>query len=285
MASSDTVDTPATSLPSPHEFDPQPDAVLEFADATVVRGQQTILDAVSFSVTEGQRWIVMGPNGAGKSTLINLAATRMHPTRGNVAILGETLGAVNVFELRPLVGVSSVQVARQIPATEKILDTVVTASWGVTGRWTEEYDQLDLDRARWLLRRWGIAHDGDRRIGTLSEGELKRVLIARAMMTDPELLLLDEPAAGLDLAGRETLVRSLAQLAEDPLAPTPVLVTHHVEDIPQGFTHALVLRNGRVVSAGPIETALTEETLSEAFRLPLHVSRTAGGRFTAFARG
>ncbi|AXR73515.1 MULTISPECIES: ABC transporter ATP-binding protein [Auritidibacter] len=285
MASSDTVDTPATSLPSPHEFDPQPDAVLEFADATVVRGQQTILDAVSFSVTEGQRWIVMGPNGAGKSTLINLAATRMHPTRGNVAILGETLGAVNVFELRPLVGVSSVQVARQIPATEKILDTVVTASWGVTGRWTEEYDQLDLDRARWLLRRWGIAHDGDRRIGTLSEGELKRVLIARAMMTDPELLLLDEPAAGLDLAGRETLVRSLAQLAEDPLAPTPVLVTHHVEDIPQGFTHALVLRNGRVVSAGPIETALTEETLSEAFRLPLHVSRTAEGRFTAFARG
>ena len=285
MASSDTVDTPATPLPSPHEFDPQPDAVLEFADATVVRGQQTILDAVSFSVTEGQRWIVMGPNGAGKSTLINLAATRMHPTRGNVAILGETLGAVNVFELRPLVGVSSVQVARQIPATEKILDTVVTASWGVTGRWTEEYDQLDLDRARWLLRRWGIAHDGDRRIGTLSEGELKRVLIARAMMTDPELLLLDEPAAGLDLAGRETLVRSLAQLAEDPLAPTPVLVTHHVEDIPQGFTHALVLRNGRVVSAGPIETALTEETLSEAFRLPLHVSRTAEGRFTAFARG
>ncbi|WHS27956.1 ABC transporter ATP-binding protein [Auritidibacter ignavus] len=281
MASSDTVDTP---LPSPHEFDPQPDAVLEFADATVVRGQQTILDAVSFSVTEGQRWIVMGPNGAGKSTLINLAATRMHPTRGNVAILGETLGAVNVFELRPLVGVSSVQVARQIPATEKILDTVVTASWGVTGRWTEEYDQLDLDRARWLLRRWGIAHDGDRRIGTLSEGELKRVLIARAMMTDPELLLLDEPAAGLDLAGRETLVRSLARLAEDPLAPTPVLVTHHVEDIPQGFTHALVLRNGRVVSAGPIETALTEETLSEAFRLPLHVSRTAEGRFTAFAR-
>src|SRR5699024_804578 len=161
---------------------------------------------------------------------------------------------------------------------------VVTSAYGLTVLWLEVYEPEYLQLAEQLLSRCGIAKYADRRFRTLSEGERKRALIARAMMTDPELLILDEPGAGLDLAGRETIVRSLSQLAADPLSPTQILVTHHVEEVPPNFTHALLLREGRVVSAGPIETALTEETLSEAFRLPLNVSRNAEGRFTAFAR-
>lgn len=269
---------------SPHDFVPLEDAVLHMSHVTVRRGTNTLLDDVSWHVQEGERWVIMGPNGAGKSTLINIAAARSHPTVGNAAILGEVLGAVDVFDLRPSIGLSSTLLAQQVPGGETIRNLVVTAAYGVTGRWREAYDPEDLQRAEQLLLRWGIGGYADRRFRTLSEGERKRALIARAMMTDPELLVLDEPGAGLDLAGRETLVRTLANLADDPFAPTPILVTHHVEEVPPNFTHAMLLRDGRIVSAGPIETALTEETLSEAFRLPLHVTRNAQGRFTAFAR-
>lgn len=269
---------------APHEFTPIEDSVLHMSRVSIQRGQNLLLDDVSWHVQEGERWIVMGPNGAGKSTLINIAAARLHPTSGNVGILGEVLGAVDVFDLRPSIGLSSTLLAEQVPGGETIRNLVVTAAYGVTGRWREEYDPEDLQRAERLLARWGIAGYSNRKFRTLSEGERKRALIARAMMTDPELLILDEPGAGLDLAGRETLVRSLTQLATDPLAPTPILVTHHVEEIPPNFTHALLIRAGQVISAGPIDTALTEETLSEAFRLPLNVSRNAQGRFTAFAR-
>lgn len=269
---------------APHDFAPIDDAVLHMSHVTVRRGQQLLLDDVSWHVEEGERWIVMGPNGAGKSTLVNIAAARTHPTQGNVAILGEVLGAVDVFDLRPSIGLSSTLLAQQVPGQETIRNLVVTAAYGVTGRWRESYDPEDLQRAEGLLARWGIAGYDERRFQTLSEGERKRALIARAMMTDPELLILDEPGAGLDLAGRETLVRSLDQLATDLFAPTPILVTHHVEEIPPNFTHAMLLRDGQLVSAGPIDQALTEETLSEAFRLPLNVSRNAAGRFTAFAR-
>lgn len=271
-------------LVTPHEFEPLEDSVLHMSHVTLRRGQNVLLDDVSWHVEEGQRWIVMGPNGAGKSTLINIAATRAHPTKGNVAILGEVLGAVDVFDLRPSIGLSSTLLAQQVPGGETLKNLVVTAAYGVTGRWREAYEPEDLQRAEQLLARWGIAGYADRKFRTLSEGERKRALIARAMMTDPELLILDEPAAGLDLAGRETLVRSLTQLASDPFAPTPILVTHHVEEIPPNFTHAMLLREGQVIAAGPLETALTEETLSEAFRLPLNVSRNAEGRFSAFAR-
>lgn len=269
---------------SPQEFVPIDDSVVHMSHVTYRRGNNVLLDDVSLLVEEGQRWIVMGPNGAGKSTMINIAAARSHPTRGNVSILGEVLGAVDVFDLRPSIGLSSTLLAEQVPGSETVRNLVVTAAYGVTGRWREVYEPEDLQRAERLLSRWGIAQYADRRFRTLSEGERKRALIARAMMTDPELLILDEPGAGLDLAGRETLVRSLSQLAADPLSPTQILVTHHVEEVPQNFTHALLLRDGQVISAGPIDTALTEDTLSEAFRLPLNVSRNAEGRFTAFAR-
>jgi iron complex transport system ATP-binding protein len=243
--------------------------VLELASVSVVRGSTTLLDDVTWDVAEGERWVVLGPNGAGKTTLLQLASGRMHPTTGVVGILGEILGAVDVFELRPRIGLASAALAERLPPGERVHDIVVTASYGVVGRWRESYDDLDHQRADRLLEALGMTGFLDRTYGTLSEGERKRVQIARALMTDPELMLLDEPAAGLDLGGREDLVRRLALLAADPMAPSMVLVTHHVEEIPPGFTHVLLLREGRVVAAGPLGTTLTAESLGETFGLPL----------------
>jgi len=263
-------------------FLPTEDAVLQMRGVTVRRGSKEILAGIDWTVREGERWVVMGPNGAGKSTLLQLAAARLHPTAGDVAVLDEVLGAVDVFELRPRIGLSSAELAAQVPAQELVQDAVVTAAYGVTGTWRESYDVDDRLRALGLVSSWGLSRLATRRFGTLSEGERKRVLIARALMTDPELMLLDEPAAGLDLAGREELVRQLTALAADEAAPALVLVTHHLEEVPPGFTHALLLREGAVVAAGPVEETLTQEHLSAAFGIPLKVSR-ADGRFTAVA--
>jgi iron complex transport system ATP-binding protein len=206
----------------------------------------------------------------------------MHPTRGVAGILGEVLGAVDVFELRPRIGLSSAAIADRFPADELVGNVVVTASYAIVGRWREEYDQQDYRRAMSLLEALGAAHLVDRRFGTLSEGERKRVQIARSLMTDPEVMLLDEPAAGLDLGGREDLVARLGALAADVEAPALVLVTHHVEEIPSGFTDVLLLRQGRVVAAGPLERTLTAENLSATFGLPLVVERH-GDRWSARA--
>ena len=257
--------------------------VLAFAGVSVVRGHTTLLDDVTWEVEEGQRWVVLGPNGAGKTTLLQLAAGRMHPTLGVAGVLGEVLGAVDVFELRPRIGLASASLAERIPAGEVVHNVVVTASYGVVGRWRESYERLDHLRAAELLTALGADHLADRTFGTLSEGERKRVQIARALMTDPELLLLDEPAAGLDLGGREDLVSRLGLIAADLEAPALVLVTHHVEEIPPHFTDALLLREGRVVAQGPLELSLTDETLSETFGIPLELERR-GRRFTARAR-
>lgn len=257
--------------------------VLEFAAVSVVRGGKTLLDAVDWQVKEGERWVIMGPNGAGKTTLLQIAGGRMHPTRGVAGILEEVLGTVDVFELRPRIGLASAALASQIPEDETVLNVVLTASYGMTGRWREKYEKLDERRAFTLLHDWGMSTFINRRFSSLSEGERKRVQIARALMTDPELLLLDEPAAGLDLAGREDLVARLADLARDDEAPAMVLVTHHLEEVPPGFTHALLLRDGGVVAGGEIESVFTEENLSAAFDLPLSVTHD-GGRWSATAR-
>ena len=251
-------------------------------DVVVRRSGRNLLDHVDVEVSEGERWVVLGPNGAGKSTMLRLLAARLHPTSGTVDILGERLGRTDVFELRPLIGLASQELAETIPETEKAIDVVVTAGYGVTGRWREEYDEIDLDRARELLAAFGVDDLAERSFATLSTGERKRVLSARALMTDPELLLLDEPASGLDLGGREELVRSLSILAKDPATPVTVMVTHHVEEIPPGFTHALLLRAGKIVAAGPIGQTLTSQNLTRAFGLPLVVEQH-GERFTARA--
>ncbi|HEU5128197.1 MAG TPA: ABC transporter ATP-binding protein [Glycomyces sp.] len=260
----------------------QSERVLDLSGVTVRRGNNQLLDGVDWHVDADQRWVILGPNGAGKTTLLNLAAARNHPTSGAVAILGERLGRVDVFELRPRIGLTTTAVAESIPGDETALDVVRTAAWGRVGRWREDYDDLDDERAMSLLRWLGVAPLSGRRFGTLSEGERKRVQIARALMTDPELLLLDEPAAGLDLGAREALVATLSGLAKDSDAPAMVLVTHHVEEIPPGFTHALVLSAGAVVAAGPLAEALTSATLSKAFGLPLTLTAN-GDRYTAVA--
>jgi iron complex transport system ATP-binding protein len=251
-------------------------AVLEFADVTVRRGQATLLDNVSWTVEEDERWVVLGPNGAGKTTLLQVASAQMHPTSGVVGILGEVLGTVDVFDLRPRIGLTSAAIAERVPRGELVHDVVVSASYGVVGRWREAYDDLDHERAASLLVELGVSHLSDRTFGTLSEGERKRVQIARALMTDPELLLLDEPAAGLDLTGRESLVRTLSDLAQDPWAPASVLVTHHVEEIPLGITHAMLLKQGSIVAAGPLAETLTAENLSATFDIPLTLTETDG---------
>ncbi len=248
------------------------DAVLELVDVTVRRGQATLLDGVDWTVEEDERWVVLGPNGAGKTTLLQVASAQIHPTSGVVGILGEVLGTVDVFELRPRIGLTSAALAERIPRGELVRDVVVSASYSVLGRWREHYDELDHERARELLVEVGAGHLLDRTFGTLSEGERKRVQIARALMTDPELLLLDEPAAGLDLGGREDLVSTLSVLAMDELSPATVLVSHHVEEIPPGFTHAMLLRQGKVVAAGPLEEVMTEDILSMTFGMPLHLT-------------
>ncbi len=256
--------------------------VLAFAGVSVVRGGKYLVRDIDWEVEEGQRWVVLGPNGAGKTTLIQIAAGRMHPSSGVAGVLGEVLGAVDVFELRPRVGLASASLAERIPGRERVRDLVVTASYGVVGRWRESYDRLDQARAVELLGALGAAHLADRTYGTLSEGERKRVQIARALMSDPELLLLDEPGAGLDLAGREDVVARLAALAADLAAPALVLITHHVEEIPPNFTDVLLLRDGGVVAQGPIEITLTAANLSTTFGMPLQLDRH-GDRFSARA--
>lgn len=255
--------------------------VLNLSGVTVRRGRKLLLDDVDFRIDEGQRWVILGPNGAGKTTLLQIAAGRLFPTLGEASVLDETLGRVDVFELRPRIGLCSNAVAHSVPQHETALNVVVTAAYGVTGRWREEYEQLDERRAFELLNAWGVGTVFDRPFGTLSEGERKRVQIARALMTDPELLLLDEPGAGLDLAGRESLVARTSELVRDQMAPATVLVTHHLEEIPPGFTHALLLRDGKVVSAGELGETLTSENLSTTFDMPLELTERSG-RYSAF---
>jgi iron complex transport system ATP-binding protein len=258
------------------------DLVVDLDSVGVVRTGSHLLADLTWKVELDERWVVLGPNGAGKTTLLNIAGARLYPSTGTARVLGEQLGRTDINELRTRIGLASAALADRIPGEERVADVVMTASWGVVGRWRERYEAMDEVRARALLEQFGVAGLADRAFGTLSEGERKRVQIARALMTDPELLLLDEPAAGLDLGAREDLVSRLAELAYDPDAPALVLVTHHVEEIPPGFTHALLLRDGAVVAQGLMDDTVTGENLSKTFDVPLTLERS-GSRFAARA--
>jgi iron complex transport system ATP-binding protein len=271
--------TYAVGLPQFHA-DPQTIAALD--NVSVRRVGAMLLRQVSWTVRAGERWVVIGANGAGKSTLLQVMAGAMRPTSGAVALLGEPLEEADLDDLLPRVGWASAALADLIPVDEVVLDVVLTASQAIVKRGGERYDAADISRAHDLLAQVGCRRLVDRRFGSLSEGERKRVQLARAVMTDPEVLLLDEPAAGLDLGGREALLRLLSRLADDADAPVQVLVSHHVEEIPEGFTHALLIREGQVVEAGPIEAALTSASLSRTFGLPLRVLAHRG-RWTARA--
>jgi iron complex transport system ATP-binding protein len=267
---------PTVTLP------PDDDTVIAFDRVSVIRSGNFLVRSLSWQVELDERWVVLGPNGAGKTTLLNLASGRLHPSRGQAWVLGERLGRVDVNELRTRIGITTGRFADQVPAGERVLDVVVTAAWSVVGRWRESYDPQDEARARALLEQLGMGALIDREFGTLSEGERKRTQIARALMTDPELMLLDEPTAGLDLGGREDLLGRLTELALDPDAPAMVLVTHHVEEIPPGFTHGLLLREGTIVAAGLLGEVMTADNLTKTFGLPLIVDRF-GDRYTARA--
>lgn len=242
-----------------------PDLLIDFAKVTLRRNGRLLVGPVTWSVELDERWVIIGPNGAGKTSLLRMAAAMEHPSSGTAYVLGERLGRVDMSELRSRVGLSSAALSQRVPDDETVRDLVVSAGYAVLGRWREQYDDMDYVQAVDMLESVGAEHLAERTFGTLSEGERKRVLIARSLMTDPELLLLDEPAAGLDLGGREELVARMSDLAADPDAPALVLVTHHVEEIPPGFSHCLILSEGHVVASGLLTDVLTAENLSTAF--------------------
>ncbi len=257
-------------------------SVLELRDVSVRRGESTILGPINFSIAPGERWVILGPNGAGKSTFLNILATRIFPTQGKAFLLGEEMGKVDLFELRTRIGTCASIVAEDIPYDELVRDVVLTAAYAILGRWNEDYDLWDESRAIALLTTFGVRDLGDRLYGSLSDGEKKRVQISRALMADPELLLLDEPTAGLDLGGREDLLRRFSAFSQDLTAPATILVTHHIEEIPAGTTHALLLHKGVIAVSGPVEQVITQEHLSAVFGISMSVVHE-NGRFFARA--
>lgn len=256
--------------------------VLRFNNASFERDGNQILSNFTWEVTSDQRWVVLGANGAGKTTVLELASAWEKPTSGQVIVLGDDVSTTDSDEIRPRVGLASAGMAKRIPATETVEDAVVTAAYAAAERRGEQFDEIDVRRARRVLAEWRLDALADRTCGSLSEGEAKRLQIARSIMTDPELLLLDEPSAGLDLGSREELLQMLGYFAGNPSAPAIVMVTHHVEEIPVGFTHALLMRAGGVIAAGPIDATLTSDNLSQTFAVNVTVAAHAG-RFSATA--
>jgi iron complex transport system ATP-binding protein len=254
--------------------------VLELRDVSVHRGDREILGPLNFAIRPHERWVVLGPNGAGKSTLLQILATRFFPTKGKVFLLDQEMGRTDLAELRTRIGICGAPISEDIPYEETVRDVVLTAAYAILGRWNEAYDLWDESRAVALLTTFGVRELADRMYGTLSEGERKRVQISRALMADPELLLLDEPASGLDLGGREDLLKRFSIFAADLTAPASILVTHHIEEIPVGTTHALILKDGKVAASGPVGEVITTQHISAIFDIPITVTRE-GDRFFA----
>ena len=257
--------------------------LLKLENVSVIRGGQNILGPINWSLNQGERWVVIGPNGAGKTTFLQLIAALIHPSRGRVEILGEEMGRVDVFELRPRIGISSAALQEYLPQDERVVDLVLTAAYAITGRWIEEYDLWDESRAKALLDVFGVRELAERTFGTLSEGERKRVQIARSLMANPEILLLDEPAAGLDLGGREDILNRISNFLDEPGAPSSVIVTHHIEEIPRGTTHVLLLKSGIDFAAGEISDVLTEENLNTLFNVNVAL-RFDGNRYSVISQ-
>ncbi len=265
--------------------DPRADTpVLELTGVGRTTDGTTILEGFDWTVRHGEHWVVLGPNGSGKSTLLRIAALRLHPTTGSVRVLGQELGRTDVRTLRTRVGYASAALADAFRPDLTAADVVMTARHGALEPWWHEYDDADRDRARSLLERIGCGHRADHRFGSLSSGERQRVLLARTLMVDPELLLLDESTAGLDLGGREELVATLADLAADTTVPPMVQVTHHVEEVPPGFTHALLMESGRCTADGPLAEVLTASSLSATYGLDLALS-VDNGRWSVRVAG
>jgi iron complex transport system ATP-binding protein len=257
--------------------------VIALESVSVVRNGRHLLRGVDWTVEAHERWVILGPNGAGKTTMLQVASMYLAPTSGTVRLLGKARGAFDVRELRTRVGYSGAGPAALVRATLPAVDIVITGKHAsfVDTRW-HSYEDADWERARENLARLEAGHLADRMFSTLSAGEKQRVLIARSLMTRPELLLLDEAATGLDLGAREHLVAALGAMASDASSPSCVLVTHHVEEIPNGFSHVAIVSDGAVGDSGPLDGTLTAAALSHAFGLDLRL-RTDDGRFHAWS--
>lgn len=256
---------------------------LNLSNVSFVREARSILAPLSWQVGDADRWLVLGANGSGKTTLLRIASLYEHPSTGTVDVLGERLGRTDVRRLRQRVGYLSASLASQLRPELRCLDVVMTAKYAALEPWWHRYTTADEARALRCLDRMEVAWTAERSLATISSGEQQRVLLARTLMNEPGLLLLDEPSARLDLAGREQLVLALSELTLDPTAPPVVLVTHHLDEVPAGMTHVLMLRDGVVTARGALDKCLTSDTLSECFGLPLHLERRADGRFSAWS--
>lgn len=261
--------------------------VVNLENVEVRRDGNPILKHVSWTVDPGQNWVVLGPNGAGKTTLVNLLTGRVFPSYIDepftANVLDYKLGHVDLSDLRTIVGMATSGENHLVGAKLIVLDLLLSALYGKIFKGREEYEEQDITRATDLLQIMSIGSLAERRVSTLSEGERQRVMICRALMTDPEILVLDEPTAGLDMGARELLILALEEISKDKHAPALILVTHHVEEIPRGFTHAALMNDGSITDAGPIETVLVDDVVSSAFGLPLTVTQ-AEGRWSAHAQ-
>jgi iron complex transport system ATP-binding protein len=254
------------------------DAIIALTGVSVRREGNVVLDDISWRVAPGERWAVLGPNGSGKTTLLQVAGARLWPSAGRVEVLGSRLGTVDVRTLRPRISLVSGSVTRQLRADLLARDVVASGRFGALETWWHTYGDEDWERADRLLAQGGAGAIADRPFGVISEGERQQVLLARALMGQPELLLLDEPFAGLDLGARERLLSSLSALVADGASPPLVFVTHHSEEIPPGITHGALLREGRLVSSGPLADVMTSGLVSEAFDVAVRVG-CEGGRW------
>ena len=246
--------------------------------------RKLIIDGISWTVGAGERWALLGPNGAGKTTLLTIAGAVDFPSTGTVEILGETMGRTDLARLREAIGFVDTRVGARFAPLLSVREVVRTGATATIGYFEERLSGLDLDRADELVGTFGLGAIGERRFGDCSEGERKRALIARALVAQPRLLLLDEPGGGLDLPGRETLLASLDRVARLQPSLAMVITTHHLEELPSSTTHALLLREGRAVAAGAVGDVLTDEPLGTCLGLPVAVARR-DGRWWAVARG